>query len=125
MKTKLLACIFLFCINNVYAEVLVTIEIRNINLNFCKIFGGIYYSETSYKNNLADIDFQTDPISQTIVYEIMLPEREGVIGIFQDKNGNEILDHGIFNIPKEPVGITNYTGGIPSNFSKLKINISK
>jgi uncharacterized protein (DUF2141 family) len=95
---------------------------NNVNIQGGTIFGGIYYTETTYKNNIPDISFQIDPISQTMVKEIVLPEGECVIGIYQDTNANGKLDRGIFNIPKEPVGLTNYNGGIP-NFNKLKINI--
>jgi uncharacterized protein (DUF2141 family) len=101
-----------------------TIEIQNVNINGGTIFGSIYYTETAYKNRTPDANFQIDPINQTIFKEILLPEGEYVISIYQDTNGNGKLDMGMFNIPKEPVGITNYTGGIPGNFNKLKINIS-
>jgi uncharacterized protein (DUF2141 family) len=121
---KILVYIFLFCIKNLYADIPVIIEVHNVNINGGIINGGVYYSETAYKNNLADIEFQINSIDKTVLLEIMLPEGECVIGVFQDTNGNEILDRGIFNIPKEPVGITNYSGGIPGNFNKQKVNIS-
>jgi uncharacterized protein (DUF2141 family) len=100
------------------------IEIHNIKINGGTLFCGIYFSESTYKNNAPDISFEIDPVNQTMFKEIMLPERECVIGIYQDTNSNAKLDLGIFNIPKEPVGITNYNGGIPGNFNKLKIDIS-
>jgi uncharacterized protein (DUF2141 family) len=121
---KTLVYIFLFCIKSLYADIPVIIEVHNVNINDGIIYGGIYYSETAYKNNLADIEFQINSVDQTVFGEITIPEGECVIGVFQDKNGNKILDHGIFNIPKEPVGITNYSGGIPGNFNKLKVRIS-
>lgn len=121
---KILVYIFLFCIKSLYADIPVIIEVHNVNINDGIIYGGIYYSEMAYKNNLADIEFQINSVDQTVFWEIMIPEGECVIGVFQDKNGNKILDRGIFNIPKEPVGITNYSGGIPGNFNKLKVSIS-
>jgi uncharacterized protein (DUF2141 family) len=99
------------------------IEVNNVNVQGGTIFCGVYYTETAYKNNTPDISFQIDPVNQTMVKEIALPAGECVIGIYQDTNGNGKLDRGIFNIPREPVGLTNYNGGIP-NYNKLKINIS-
>jgi uncharacterized protein (DUF2141 family) len=124
IKTKIISFVFFLCIKNVYADISIIIEIRNAIKNDGIIYGGVYYSETAYKNNLADVEFQVNSNNHTVFTEIVLPEGECVIGIFQDKNGNGILDRGIFNIPKEPVGMTNYNGGIPGNFNKLKVNIT-
>jgi uncharacterized protein (DUF2141 family) len=51
--------------------------------------------------------------------EINLPEGEYVINAYQDINNNDKVDLGLLFIPKEPVGITNYNGGIPGNFNKF------
>lgn len=123
IKTKIFFCVFLVCAKKVYADIPVIIEIRNAGINGGIIYGGVYYSETAYKNNTADVEFQVNSNNQTVFAEIVLPEGECIIGIFQDKNGNGILDRGVFNIPKEPVGMTNYNGGIPGDFNKLKVNI--
>ena len=118
--------VFLFCISmqNVFANVPVIIEINNVSVNGGIIYGYVFYSERAYRNQREDIAFRVDPTNSTILYEMLLPEGECVITIFQDTNGNGVLDYGLFRIPKEPVGMTNYNGGIPGNFNKLKITIS-
>ena len=56
--------------------------------------------------------------------EFVLPEGEYVISIYQDLNANGKLDTNLVGIPKEPVGISGYSGsGIPGGFDKLKMKI--
>jgi len=116
--------LFYFGAQSVIADVSMTIEINNVNVNGGKIYGYVFYSEAAYKNKKADKTFQFNPINSVISHEINLSEGECMISIFQDNNGNGKLDMGFFNIPKEPVGMTNYNGGIPGNFNKLRINIA-
>jgi len=115
---------FYFGVQSVVADVPITIEINNVNVNGGIIYGYVFYSEAAYKSQKADKTFQFNPINLTVSGEVNLPEGECMISIFQDNNGNGKLDMGFFNIPKEPVGMTNYNGGIPGNFNKLKINIA-
>ena len=49
---------------------------------------------------------------------------EYLIAIFYDTNNNGILDTNLFGFPKEPVGLSNYKGGIPGGFDKQKIPIN-
>ncbi len=47
-----------------------------------------------------------------------------VVNIYQDANQNGELDNRLFNIPKEPVGISNWNGsGVPDSFEKLKLTV--
>jgi len=115
---------FYFGVQSATADIPIIIEVNNVNVNGGTIFGYVFYSEAAYKNQKADIVFQFDPFNLTISNEIQLPEGECMITIFQDNNGNGKLDMGFLNIPKEPVGMTNFRGGIPGNFNKLKINIT-
>jgi len=104
------------------ADVSVVIEISNVAINEGKLIGEAFYSEAAYKNKIPDISFQADSTGKIVIKEVKLPEGDCVIRVFQDRNENGILDHGLF--PKEPVGMTNYNGGIPANFDKLKVKIS-
>jgi len=115
---------FYFGLQNIAADIPNTIEINNVNVNGGTIYGYVFFSEAAYKKQKADMIFQVNPVNSVISHEISLPEGECMISIFQDNNGNGKLDTGLFNIPKEPVGMTNYDGGIPGNFNKLKINIA-
>jgi len=38
---------------------------------------------------------------------IDLPEGEYAVAAYQDRNGNGVLDHGLFQIPSEPYGLSN------------------
>jgi uncharacterized protein (DUF2141 family) len=51
-------------------------------------------------------------------------EGEYLIALFQDTNNNGVLDTNFLNFPKEPVGLSNYNGGIPGGFNKQKIPIN-
>jgi uncharacterized protein (DUF2141 family) len=128
MKKNKILMVFsvLLCIGiqNIFADIPVTIEINNVNVNGGIIYGYVYYGERAYRNQNENIAFRVNPINSTVLYEISLPEGDCVISIFQDNNGNGVLDSGLFKIPKEPVGMTNYNGGTPGNFNKLKITIS-
>ena len=127
MKKKIILMIFVLlfiCIQNIFANIPVTIAINNVNVNGGTIYGYVFYSERAYRNQNADLTFQVNPAASTVSYGINLNEGECLITIFQDMNGNGILDFNLFKVPKEPVGMTNYNGGIPGNFNKLKINVS-
>lgn len=127
MKTKSIYLISIFaltlCVQNIYADVPFILEIQNVTINGGIIYVGVYSNEVSYKNKEPAITFQINPINTVISHEIRLPEGDYVINACQDSNGNGRLDSGIFNIPKEPVAITNYNGGIPGNFNKLKVRV--
>jgi len=57
---------------------------------------------------------------QVPFFNVTLPSGEYVVSMFQDKNGNGKLDTYLFNIPKEPIGLTNYfKKGIPGPYKKL------
>ena len=126
MNKMFMVFLSLLCIGmqNVFADIPASIEINNVNTHGGIIYGYVFFSASAYKNKNADITFEVNPTNSTIIHEMQLPERELMISIFQDMNGNGVLDSNLFNVPKEPVGMTNYNGGISGNFNKLKINIS-
>jgi uncharacterized protein (DUF2141 family) len=116
--------ILIFLSSFVYADVNIRIEIHNVRENSGKIYVGIYSTENAYKNKRQDMILEYTADSTIIIGEINLPEGEYVIDAYQDINNNGRCDLGWFNIPKEPVGMTNYDGGIPGNFNKLKVVIN-
>jgi uncharacterized protein (DUF2141 family) len=107
-----------------YADAGIKIEIHNVIINGGKIYIGIYSNETAYRNKKPDKILEFESIKDIIIAEINLPEGEYVMDAYQDTNNNTRCDLGLFNIPKEPIGMTNYNGGIPGNFNKLKIAIN-
>lgn len=124
-KLFIVVMIFIVSINFVHAAVRVNVNIQNYIIDGGPIYIGIYFNESSYKNKTADIILKNEQISGQIIFEVDLPEGEYVIDAFQDLNNNGICDFGLFKIPKEPVGITKYSGGIPGNYNKLKIFINE
>lgn len=116
--------LILFGVNNMYAENIFTIEIHNIIINGGTIYMAIYFNEQSFKNKHPDITLQIMPNSINHLQEITLSEGEYVIAIFQDTNGNDKMDYGLFGIPKEPYGFSNMRGKTPGNYNQLKFRIN-
>ena len=102
----------------------IVLEIHNVTVNSGKLHTSASLNETSYKKRRPDLTYEFAPTGNVVKQEINLPIGECVINIYQDLNNNGKLDTGIFGIPKEPVGISNYNGDRPpGNFKKHKIII--
>jgi uncharacterized protein (DUF2141 family) len=103
----------------------VTLEINNAIPNGGIVYVSVSLSEAVYKKQMPDYIFQLNPSDSIIRIETVLPFGECVINVYQDLNGNGKCDTGLFGIPKEPVGITNWDGkGPPGSYNKLKTTIS-
>jgi uncharacterized protein (DUF2141 family) len=116
---------FIGIMHFVYSDVHTNINVQNVTINGGKIYIGIYFTEKVYRDKKPNIVLEAEPASTTINVETTLPEGEYVINAYQDVNNNGKVDIGLFFIPKEPVGITNFTGGIPGNFNRLKVLINR
>jgi len=104
----------------------IVLEIHNVVVNSGTLHMSVSLNEASYKNRLPDLTFEFASNSAIVKQEMNLPIGECVINIYQDINSNGRLDTGLFKIPKEPVGISNWSGsGPPGNFKKHKINIDE
>ena len=126
-KIKTLAVLLIilnFCMQNAFADNTVIIQINNAIINGGKVYVGIYFNETAYRNQRQDMILEIDPTNSIVLTEINLPDGEYVLDAFQDTNNNGVLDFGLLRRPKEPIGLTNYTGGIPGNFNRHKVSIS-
>jgi uncharacterized protein (DUF2141 family) len=129
---KIISLLFLsfslsvYCFSQTANDVLTTIEITNVAINGGKVYLVIFSNAESFKNENPDIHFELEANSAILSKELLLPNGEYVISAFQDANNNQKLDYGLFSIPKELVGISNYFGkGYPSkNFEKQKILIN-
>jgi uncharacterized protein (DUF2141 family) len=69
------------------------------------------------------MEFRFEPAAAIRIVEVSLPAGEYAMVVYQDTNGNNELDSGLFSIPKEPFGITNWNGGLPGSFDKRKVAI--
>ncbi|MDR1149950.1 MAG: DUF2141 domain-containing protein [Spirochaetaceae bacterium] len=112
--------IFLLLTWNIFPETIsVTIEINGVIINGGRVAVAVFSNENHFKKKEPYISFWLESIDNRISYNINLPEGEYVVAVYQDENNNGKLDSFFFR-PREPVGMTNYTGGIPGNFQKLK-----
>jgi len=113
--------------NNVNGNVHVTVEISNIVINGGKVYLVVFLNAESFKKEVPEIIFEVQTDKTLVVKEVSIPRGEFVVFAFQDANNNQKLDSGLFGIPKELFGISNYFGkGLPSrNFDKQKILIDE
>lgn len=111
---------------NIFANEKVTfvLDITGINVNDGKIHVKIYSNEKDYKKDVPYIYFILESASKNITHSFDMPEGEYLIALFQDTNNDGILNTNLINFPKEPVGLSNYKGGIPGGFNKQKIPIN-
>ena len=117
---SLLIFAYLFA-DNIYS----TIEINGVIVNGGLVYVAVYSNENDYKAETPSIKFIIDPVNSTIIRNLELPNGEYVVSVFQDKNGDEKLNSGLFGIPAEPVGKTNYNlRGSPGGFNKLKAPVN-
>ena len=120
---KFLVIVF---INNIFAlnNASFTLEITGVNVNQGQIHVKIYSNERDYRNDIPYVSYVLESTSQIIIYTFDIIEGEYLIALFQDTNGNGRLDTNILGFPREPVGLSNYTGGIPGGFNRHKIPIN-
>jgi len=100
------------------------LEITGINVNQGRIYVKIYSNDRDYRNDIPYAAYVLESTSQSIVYSFDILEGEYLIALFQDTNNNGILDTNFLGFPREPVGLSNYSGGIPGGFNRQKIPIN-
>jgi uncharacterized protein (DUF2141 family) len=100
------------------------LEITGINVNQGQIYVKIYSNDRDYRNDIPYAVYVLESASQSIVYSFDIPEGEYLIALFQDTNNNGQLDTNFLGFPREPVGLSNYSGGIPGGFNRQKIPIN-
>ncbi len=116
-----------FCFSQADNTVNVTVEINNIVTNGGKVYLVVFFTAESFKKEKPDLAVEIPFDESSVIKEGSLPRGECVLFVFQDANNNIKLDCGLFGIPKEKFGISNYFGkGYPSrNFDKQKIMIDE
>jgi uncharacterized protein (DUF2141 family) len=100
----------------------VSVEIRNVTAGGGTVHIGVF-GEAAYKINTPDMEFFFEPAAPVLRAKLSLPAGEYVLVVYQDANGNGELDSGLFGLPKEPFGLSNWTGGLPGSFTKRKVLI--
>jgi len=112
-------------IGNIFAidTIRFALEITGINVNQGQIHVKIYSNDRDYRNDIPYLAHVLESTRQSIVYSFDILEGEYLIALFQDTNNNGKLDTNFLGFPKEPVGLSNYNGGIPGGFNRQKIPI--
>jgi uncharacterized protein (DUF2141 family) len=107
------------------ANIHTAIEINGVIVQGGLVYVAVYSNENDYKNETAYAKFILQPDNTTLTCFLDLPEGEYVVSVYQDKNGDEKLNSGLFGMPSEPVGKTNYNlRGAPGGFNKLKAPVN-
>jgi len=118
--------VLLLIVESLFAsEIKTTIEINGVTVNGGLVYVAVYSNENDYKNETAFTNFILQPDNKVLKYSLSLPEGEYVVSVFQDKNGDGELNTGLFGIPSEHIGKTNYNlKGAPGDFNKLKAPVN-
>jgi len=126
IRKLLFLCGLLLAVESLFAEnIHTTIEINGVTVNGGLVYAAVYSNENDYKNEIAFVQFILQPDNTALTYFLDLPEGEYVVSVYQDKNGDEKLNSGLFGLPSEPVGKTNYNlRGAPGSFNKLKAPVN-
>ena len=118
--------ILLFLSIGTFAQSDFKLEITGVEKNGGKVYVSIFNSEESYKNREVFKSFSLIPNAISINTFLKLAEGEYLFSVYQDSNGNGILDTNLIGIPKEKFGFTNYDGkSAPGNFKRHKVLINK
>ncbi len=130
-KSILTVLIQLVCALSLMAEDVskqnkVTVNISKIQSSEGQIILCIYNSSDNYDKRKAFQEFKLKPEIDSISFETHLSDGEYLIMLCHDINMNGNLDTGFMDIPKEPVGLSNYNGkGIPGKFKKHKFTVTE
>jgi uncharacterized protein (DUF2141 family) len=125
-KKLLFLCVSFFVAGSLFAgNIRTTIEINGVIVNGGLIYVAVYSNENDYKTETAFAKFILQPEKTTLTYSLDLPEGEYVVSVFQDTDNDGELKTGLFGMPSEPVGKTNYNlKGAPGGFNKLKAPVN-
>ena len=130
MKLRKIIIFYLFILylnNNIFANetVSVNLEITGININQGNIHVRIYSNAGDYRNDIPFLVIILESTANRIVHSFEIQEGEYLFALFQDTNNNGKLDTNFLGFPREPVGLSNYTSGIPRGFNHHKIPINR
>jgi uncharacterized protein (DUF2141 family) len=125
-RKLLFLCVSFFVAESLFAgNIRTTIEINGVIVNGGLIYVAVYSNENDYKTETAFAKFILQPDKTSLTYSLELPEGEYVVSVFQDTDNDGELKTGLFGMPSEPVGKTNYNlKGAPGGFNKLKAPVN-
>jgi len=126
---KFVSLLFLLSVISSYCfsqNINITVEVTNITVNGGKVYLALFSNADSFRREQPEFAFELSDSSTAVTQVISIPPGDYVVSAFQDANNNQRLDYGLFGIPRELVGISNYSGqGFPSkNFDRQKITLN-
>ena len=126
MKKFFFFSALVLCTTALFAtDIEATIEITNVQPKTGTLFVAVFDSQEALKKNNPITGLKLETNGNTITALVTLPAGEYYVSAYQDLNNNGKLDTNFIGIPKEPVGIANYSGsGIPGGFDKHKVLIN-
>jgi len=115
------------CFSQAGNTVKVTVEITNVVVNGGKVILAIFATSESFKEEKPEITFELQDDKTSLFKEVSLARGEYVVTALQDANNNKLCDYDHLGLPKELVGISNYSGhGFPTkSFDHQKILIDE
>jgi uncharacterized protein (DUF2141 family) len=122
-----LGIFLMVCPAAMYAgDIPVTLEFQGIVPGGGTVYVAIFYRADSFKKQIPEYALSVEPAAETVRAEISLPEGDCIVSCYQDANGNVKMDSGIFGMPKELIGLTNYDGkGMTGGFKKLTVPVNR
>lgn len=104
----------------------VVLQITNVKSDKGTILVSVHDSEKSFKSRVPMASFKAPAKTPAVTFALKLAPGEYAFCVYQDANDNGDLDTGLFGIPKEPFGFSNYDGkSPPGKFERHKLVISK
>jgi uncharacterized protein (DUF2141 family) len=126
---KIAALLFMFSVFASYCfsqTVNITVEVTNVAVNGGKVYLAIFASAEEFRKEEPSLAFDLGDGNSVLIKQLSLPPGDYVISAFQDENGNQKLDYGMFGVPREMIGLSNYFGrGLPTKiFDRQKITVN-
>ena len=117
-------CAYCFCQNGDKREVV--LRITNVKSDKGTVLVSVNDSEKSFKARVPAASFKAPAKTPEVTFALKLAPGEYAFCVYHDVNGNGDLDTGLFGIPKEPFGFSNYDGkSPPGKFERHKVVVSK
>ena len=107
-------------------DVETTLTIEQVAPGTGQLYVGIFDSEEGLKKREPVAKMKLEAAGSTVSANVALAPGDYYITVYQDINGNGKMDANLIGMPKEPVGIANYSGkGIPGGYEKHKLRIDE
>ena len=115
----------ILCSGIAFSQNSFTLEITGVKKQGGKLYISFFNSEQSFDERKTYHSIVSNANAETVSIPFSLPTDEYVISMYQNSNGNGVLDSNFLGIPKEAFGFSNYYGKSASgNYDKLKVHVN-